>query len=291
MKILHRILAAAILLFLCSCTEKQEQKQIGLQLYSIRAQMAKNMDTTLDAVAAAGYSFVELAGYNHKEGIFYGLPGQDFIRLCHSRGLEVLSSHINGPDPNTIPWEACLSWWDKAIEDHAQAEIKYLVQPSMHKTAYTSLEGLLQYCRLFNEVGEKCNNAGIRFGYHNHDKEFSTLFDGIPIYDHMLLHTNPDNVFFQIDVFWSLVGGFPAQEYMEKYPGRFELWHVKDDKEIGASGTIDFESLYKRARIAGLKYAIVEQEAFDLEPFESIKASYDFLNNAPYVKPSYAPVP
>lgn len=291
MKTALRIAAAVILPFFCSCTEKQEQKEIGLQLYSIRAQMAEDMDTALDAVAAAGYSFVELAGYNPREGTFYGLAGPAFTQLCRSKGLVVLSSHINGPDPNTASWEECLAWWDKAITDHAEAGIAYIVQPSMWKTAYASLEGLLRYCELFDAVGEACNKAGIRFGYHNHDKEFSTLFDGIPLYDHLLNHTDPDKVFFQIDVFWSLAGGSPAEEYMEKYPGRFTLWHVKDDKEISASGKIDFESLYQRARIAGLKYAIIEQEAFTLEPFESIKASYDFLNKAPYVETSYAPLP
>jgi len=150
------------------------------------------------------------------------------------------------------------------------------------------LEGLSGYCELFNAVGEKCNNAGIRFGYHNHAHEFTTVFDDVVLYDYMLQNTDPQKVFFQIDVFWSQVGGAPAVEYLEKYPGRFELWHVKDDKEIGASGKIDFQAIYEKAEISGLKYAIVEQEAFDLEPFESIKASYDYLNNAPYVKKSYS---
>ena len=119
-----------------------------MQLYSIRAQMAEDMDTALDAVAAAGYSFVELAGYNPREGTFYGLAGPAFTQLCRSKGLVVLSSHINGPDPNTASWEECLAWWDKAITDHAEAGIAYIVQPSMWKTAYASLEGLLHYCEL-----------------------------------------------------------------------------------------------------------------------------------------------
>jgi sugar phosphate isomerase/epimerase len=281
------ILAVAIL-GLFSCTQKQVQKEIGLQLYSIRAEIATNPETALDAVAAAGYTFVEMAGYNPVEGTFYGMPGADFARLCKARGLAVLSSHINGPDPNTTPWETCMEWWDKAIEDHLETGVTYIVQPSMWKSAYESLEGLLHYCELFNTVGEKCNRAGIRFGYHNHDREFTTVYDQVPLYDHMLLHTDPEKVFFQIDVFWSQVGGAPAVEYLEKYPGRFELWHVKDEKEIGASGEIDFKAIYEKASTAGLRYAIVEQEAFTMEPFESIKASYDFLRNAPYVQVSYA---
>ncbi len=271
-----------------SCAQEPVQKEIGLQLYSIRDQIGEDLETSLDAVAEAGYTFVEMAGYNAQEGTFYGLSGAAFKELCNEKELDVISSHINGPDPNAATWEECMAWWDKAIQDHLETGVSYIVQPSMWRSAYESVEGLARYCELFNAVGEKCNNAGIRFGYHNHAHEFTTVFDEVVMYDFMLQNTDPEKMFFQIDVFWSQVGGAPAVDYLDKYPGRFELWHVKDDKEIGASGKIDFKAIYERASISGLKYAIVEQEAFDMLPFESIKASYDFLNKAPYVNNSYS---
>ena len=287
------ILSAALTTMLfkgfISCASKQEEvkKEIGLQLYSIRDEIQKDLGASLDSVAAAGYNFVELASYNPQEGTFYGMEPEAFAAFCKEKGLNVVSSHINGPDPNATPLEECLAWWDKAIADHVKLGVSYIVQPSMWQSAYESVEGLANYCNLFNLVGEKCNAAGIRFGYHNHAHEFTTVFDGVVMYDYMLTNTSPEKVFFQIDVYWSQVGGASAVEYMEKYPGRFELWHVKDDKEIGASGKIDFNALYQKAEISGMKYAIVEQEAFDLAPFASIKASYDYLNNAPYVKVSF----
>ncbi|MFA5302325.1 MAG: TIM barrel protein [Bacteroidales bacterium] len=288
-KILTTIIMATVSAFsLVSCATEPVQKEIGLQLYSIRDQINEDLDTSLDAVTEAGYTFVEMAGYNAPEGTFYDMSGDSFKELCNSKGLAVISSHINGPDPNVTSWEECMAWWDKAIADHLSTGVLYIVQPSMWKSAYESLEGLSKYCELFNAVGEKCNNAGIRFGYHNHSHEFTTVFDDVVLYDHMLQKTDPEKVFFQIDVYWSQEGGAPAVEYMDKYPGRFDLWHVKDDKEIGASGKIDFQAIYEKAEISGLKYAIVEQEAFDMAPFESIKASYDFLNKAAYVKDSYS---
>jgi len=288
-RILTTLIIGTVSVFsLVSCATEPVQKEIGLQLYSIRDQINEDLDTSLDAVALAGYTFVEMAGYNAQEGAFYGMPGESFKELCNSKGLAVISSHINGPDPNVTSWEECMAWWDKAIEDHISTGVLYIVQPSMWKSAYESLEGLSRYCELFNAVGEKCNNAGIRFGYHNHAHEFTTVFDDVVLYDYMLQNTDPGKVFFQIDVYWSQVGGAPAVQYLEKYPGRFKLWHVKDDKEIGASGKIDFQAIYEKAEISGLKYAIVEQEAFDMAPFESIKASYDYLNNAAYVKDSYS---
>ena len=288
MKSKFLIMVSLAALGFASCAQEPVQKEIGLQLYSIRDQIGEDLETSLDAVAEAGYTFVEMAGYNAQEGTFYGLSGAAFKELCNEKELDVISSHINGPDPNAATWEECMAWWDKAIQDHLETGVSYIVQPSMWRSAYESVEGLARYCELFNAVGEKCNNAGIRFGYHNHAHEFTTVFDEVVMYDFMLQNTDPEKMFFQIDVFWSQVGGAPAVDYLDKYPGRFELWHVKDDKEIGASGKIDFKAIYERASISGLKYAIVEQEAFDLEPFESIKASYDYLNNAPYVKESYS---
>ncbi len=288
MKSKFLIMVSLAVLGFASCAQEPVQKEIGLQLYSIRDQIGEDLETSLDAVAEAGYTFVEMAGYNAQEGTFYGLSGAAFKELCNEKELDVISSHINGPDPNAATWEECMAWWDKAIQDHLETGVSYIVQPSMWRSAYESVEGLARYCELFNAVGEKCNNAGIRFGYHNHAHEFTTVFDEVVMYDFMLQNTDPEKMFFQIDVFWSQVGGAPAVDYLDKYPGRFELWHVKDDKEIGASGKIDFKAIYERASISGLKYAIVEQEAFDMLPFESIKASYDFLNKAPYVNNSYS---
>ena len=288
MKSKFLIMVSLAALGFASCAQEPVQKEIGLQLYSIRDQIGEDLETSLDAVAEAGYTFVEMAGYNAQEGTFYGLSGAAFKELCNEKELDVISSHINGPDPNAATWEECMAWWDKAIQDHLETGVSYIVQPSMWRSAYESVEGLARYCELFNAVGEKCNDAGIRFGYHNHAHEFTTVFDEVVMYDFMLQNTDPEKMFFQIDVFWSQVGGAPAVDYLDKYPGRFELWHVKDDKEIGASGKIDFKAIYERASISGLKYAIVEQEAFDMLPFESIKASYDFLNKAPYVNNSYS---
>lgn len=277
------VLAAFALGFACSCAPKGP-KQIGLQLYSLRKEIQQDLNASLDAVAAAGYTFVEMANYNAAEGKFYGMEPEAFTELCNAKQLNVLSSHINGPDPNTATWEECMQWWDKAIADHQRAGVVYIVQPSLSRTAYESVDGLAKYCELFNAVGAKCAQAGILFGYHNHNREFTTEFDGQRMYDYMLQHTDPNNVFFQIDVYWSQVGGAVTTEYFDKYPGRFLLWHVKDEKEIGASGTIDFKALYEKAELSGMQFGVVEQEAFDLPPFESIKASHDFLQNAKYVK-------
>ena len=284
MKRLFLMMAVAGLAFMASaCKEGKANDNIGLQLYSIRAECSKDISAALQGTADAGYKIVEAASYNQQEGTFYGLAPQAFADLCASKGLNYLSSHTGGPDPNLASMEECLEWWTKAIADHKAAGCKYIVQPSMSRTAYESLEGILKYCELFNQVGAMCRNEGILFGYHNHNREFETMFDvdgtQTRLYDVMLANCKPENVFFEIDLFWIYRGGGDPIEYFKANPGRFLLWHVKDDLEVGASGKIDFPEIYRHASLAGMQYQIVEQEAFGegIDPYTSIKMSCDYV--------------
>ena len=284
MKRLFLMMAVAGLAFMASaCKEGKANDNIGLQLYSIRAECSKDISAALQGTADAGYKIVEAASYNQQEGTFYGLAPQAFADLCASKGLNYLSSHTGGPDPNLASMEECLEWWTKAIADHKAAGCKYIVQPSMSRTAYESLEGILKYCELFNQVGAMCRNEGILFGYHNHNREFETMFDvdgtQTRLYDVMLANCKPENVFFEIDLFWIYRGGGDPIEYFKANPGRFLLWHVKDDLEVGASGKIDFPEIYRHASLAGMQNQIVEQEAFGegIDPYTSIKMSCDYV--------------
>ncbi|MGL4292198.1 MAG: sugar phosphate isomerase/epimerase family protein [Bacteroidales bacterium] len=284
-KVLLFILVIGCLFGILSAFKKSPKKEIGLQLYSIREDIKTDLFSALDSVAHAGYTFVEAANYDN--GKFYGMEPIEFKEALEKRGLRFLSSHIGRDVPDSANYAGTMAWWDQAIAAHQAAGVPYIVQPWMGKVGYGSLEGLKRYCNYFNEVGEKCNRAGIRFGYHNHSKEFEVL-EGETIYDFMLANTDPEKVFFQIDVYWATKGGVDPAAYMVSYPGRFDLWHVKDEKEIGASGTIDFESIYKKASESGMKYAVIEQEAFTDGSFRGIRQSRDFVQNAPYIECSYS---
>lgn len=284
-KIIILILVIGGVFGILSAFNKTPKKEIGLQLYSIRNDIKNDLPASIDSVAAAGYTFIEAANYDN--GKFYGMEPTAFKTMLEEKGLRFLSSHIGRDVPDSTNYDATMAWWDEAIAAHKAAGVPYIVQPWMGKVGYGSIEGLQRYCDYFNEVGEKCRQAGIRFGYHNHSKEFEQL-EGQTIYDYMLTHTDPEKVFFQIDVYWATRGGVSPADYMVKYPGRFELWHVKDDKEIGASGTMDFETIYSKSAEAGMKYAIIEQEAFTESSFPGIRQSCDFIQNAPYIKSDYS---
>jgi len=263
-----------------SCQPKG--KYIGLQLYSIRDSIQKDVPDAIKKVAQMGYKFVEPAGYG--DGKFYGMDPVAFKDLCEENKLSVLSSHTSRPLPDSSNMNETMAWWENCIDAHLAAGAKYIVQPSMGRSGYESLEGLKKWCDYFNMVGDMCNAKGIRFGYHNHDKEFSTKPDStISVYDFMLQNTDPAKVMFEIDLYWCVVGGANPVDYFNKYPGRFELWHIKDKEEIGASGMMDFESIWAGAKQSGMKYGVVEVEKYNFDEFTSCQKSLEFLNNAPYV--------
>ena len=272
---------AFIMQGITSCNFQPKEKFIGLQLYSVRDDMKTDATATVIKVGEMGYKFVEAAGFGN--GKFYGMDPVEFKTLCESNGLQFLGSHTGQNLPDSANRETTMAWWDECIDAHAAAEVKWIVQPWMEKEGYESLEGLKKYCEYFNAVGEKCNAKGIRFGYHNHSQEFTTEFEGKPVYDWMLELTDPEKVMFELDLYWITEGGKKPVDYFNKYPGRFELWHIKDKEEVGASGNIDFQEIFASKEKAGVQYGIVEVEEYNFEPIVSCQKSLEFLNAADYV--------
>jgi sugar phosphate isomerase/epimerase len=275
------LMAVTGLIFTTFYSCKPANKNIGLQLYSIRDSIMKDIPGAVAKVSKMGYTFVEPAGY--KDGKLYGMGPTAFKALCDGNRLAIISSHVGQALPDSSNWGKTMAWWDACIDAHVSVGAKFLVQPFMGGEAYRSLDTLKRYCDYFNMIGEKCIAKGIRFGYHNHDKEFSTKLDGQTIYDFMLANTDPKKVMFEMDLYWAVVGGANPVDYFNKYPGRFELWHIKDKAELGASGMMDFKSIWANAAKSGMKYGIVEVEEYNFDEFTSCKKSIDFLNAAEYV--------
>jgi sugar phosphate isomerase/epimerase len=281
------LMLAAITLL--SCTP-QPKKNIGLQLYSLRADIsneAVGIDSVIKIAGEIGYKYVETASYWN--GLIYGLNPEDFRAKCEAAGIEPVSCHVvkNLDDDSA----AVMAWWDQCIATHKAAGMKYIVQPSMPVPA--TVEDLQRYCDYFNTVGEKCNEAGLKFGYHNHAHEFTTFLsidaDSVVWYDYMVQNTDSSKVFYQLDVYWCQKGGRLATDLFTQYPGRFDLLHIKDEAALGDSGEIDFKAIYDNVATAGAKYMIVEVERYDtLTPVASVRKSFDFLNSADFVKADYS---
>jgi sugar phosphate isomerase/epimerase len=275
------ILVFILAMLSCKGEMRENEKFIGIQLWSVRHQMKEDPGSTLKALGEMGYKFIEAASY--EAGRFYGMDPVEFKELVEAHGMRFLGSHVGKDAPGDENYDEVMAWWDEAIAAHKAAGVEYIAQPSMGHEAHASLKGLQRYCSYFNELGRRCNDAGIRFGFHNHADEFKEL-EGVVMYDYMLQNTDPDKVMFQMDLYWVQKGGKDPVDYIQRYPGRFENWHVKDEAEVGASGTMDFERIFAYKEKAGVKHIVVEVENYNFEPLESVKRSFDFLKEKDYVR-------
>ena len=165
------------------------------------------------------------------------------------------------------------------------AGMEYVVTPS--QPTPETIKDLQTWCNYHNAIGKKCAEAGLKYGYHNHSHEFKKVEDQVML-DYMLENTDPQYVFFEMDVYWTVMGKASPVAYFKKYPGRFKLLHIKDHKEIGQSGMVGFDAIFNNAEIAGVEHIIVEAEAYEsADMMEGVAKCADYLLKADFVKASY----
>ncbi|CDN31415.1 Sugar phosphate isomerase/epimerase [Mucinivorans hirudinis] len=273
---LSGILGAA----LSSCNENppKTQKVVGLQLYSLRDSMATDPVGTLKAVADMGYTSLETAGYSN--GKLYGYTPEEFRKIVEGLGMKVTGAHVGrgyNPEQDT----EIMEWWNTAFDANKAAGCTYVIMPSM--PIGETLEELKVYCDYYNRLGEMAKGKGIKFGFHNHAAEFKTVEDQV-VLDYLIENTDPQLVTFELDVYWVLKGGADPVAYINKYPGRIGVLHIKDESTIGESGTVDFEAIFNAANAQGIKDYYVEVERYTQPPLNCVQRSFDFLETAAYVK-------
>ncbi|WP_166425798.1 sugar phosphate isomerase/epimerase [Paraglaciecola sp. 20A4] len=253
-----------------------KDKNIGIQLISVHQKMLKDPVGTLRELGRMGYSYVETFVYN--DGTFYGMSPTEFRTVVEASGMQFLGSMTFHDLPDTDDWEKNLKWWSKTVDDHQEAGVKYLtISNNQLKSVKTKAE-LKRYSDYYNAIGKLCREKGITFAFHNHADEFR-LVEGTRIYDYFLENTQPRYVYFQADIYWMEVGGVKPAEYLKKHPNRFLSWHIKDHKELGASGKIDWMALFHHAKFKVPKYTVVEVEDYSYPPMYSVQLAWEYLYN------------
>lgn len=284
------LMATGTILYL-HCRNKEDKNMktsglglsdFGVQLWTVREEMAKDPTTTLKAVADIGYTDVECAGY--REGSFYGMSPAEFKKMLDDNGLKMRSGHIMTGRTMPEVKRTLSNDWEAALEDFKNVGQEAVFCGYFMPEERKSLDDYKQIAELFNKCGEKAKEYGLLFGHHNHDFEFEPI-DGQSPMDILFKETDPDKVFFELDLYWTKKAGQDSISLFEKYPGRFPYWHVKDMNneqeqffaEVG-SGIIDFPAIFAKAETAGLKHFYVEQDATKgRTPLESIRMSYEYL--------------
>ena len=272
-----------------------EPKQIALQLYSIRTvfnagNYAETHEKIFKQLKQFGYTAVEAASYDN--GKFYGVKPEQYKADLEAAGLQSMSSHtshrLSAEELASGKFDASMKWWKEAIKAHKAAGLKYIVTPSDHFPKTMAEAKVL--CEYHNAIGKLCKENGITYGYHSHSFEFQKIENTDQIwYDYFVQNTNPEYVFFQMDVYWCVMAQMSPVEYFKKYPGRFICLHIKDKYELGQSGMVGFDAILKAFKTSGMKDYVVEMERTDgsIDIMEGVKRCAKYLQKAKYVKPSY----
>ena len=246
---------------------------LGIQLYSVREAMLKNPLDTLKQLSSMGYKYVEHANYINRK--FYGYSAKEFKSVLNGLDLKMPSGHTV---MNKTHWDDSkkdfTDLWKNTVEDAAVLGQQYVISPWMDADFRKTYDDFMKLMDIFNKSGELCKKNGMKFGYHNHDFEFSEELNGAPLYDLILKNTDPDLVIQQLDMGNLYNGGAKALDIVKKYPGRFQSLHVKDEI-LSEKGNEKYESCILGQGVVNVKellglikkdskkvHYIIEQESY-----------------------------
>lgn len=273
--------AAAAALFVPSFVFAADNKRVvGLQLYSLRDVLPKDVKGTIAKIAKAGFKEVETYGFSIKDQ-FWGLTPKEFKALLDANGLKAPSGHYGLgtylSDGNTTELKA-------AIAAAKVLKSEYVTIPWLEANIRKNAADYKKIAARINEAGKMCKAAGIRLAYHNHNFEFEKQGDTTG-YEILLKGTDKKLVDFELDLYWVVRSGHDPIKLFKENPGRFTMWHVKDmDKtnpalnaEVG-TGSINFKPIFAQAKLSGMKHFFVEHETnYKPNPMESVAASCAYI--------------
>jgi sugar phosphate isomerase/epimerase len=268
---------------------------VGLQLYSVRDDMEKDPLGSLKQVAEMGYVYVEHANYVDRK--FYGYSAPEFRKVLDGLGLKMISGHTVMEKKHWDETKKDFSdSWKYTVDDAAVLGQKWVISPWMDETMRKSYDDFKRYMDIFTRCGQLCNKSGMKFGYHNHWFEFNESLNGEKIFDIIMKSLDPDLVALQLDIGNLYNGGAVALDVLNKYPGRFEIIHAKDEIESKQTGGEKYEStilgdgivnaqktIDLATNLGGTKCYIVEQESYgDKTPMACVKIDLEIMKKWGY---------
>jgi len=238
--------------------------KIGLQLYTVRAELEHDFAGVLREVAAIGYAGVEFA-WNYG-----GMAPEALAAFLREIGLRVVGlyespEHLLDPDSDAYAYAKAL-------------DCRY-VTTGMESRVQTDWEEAI---RTADRIGAVANSRGLIFTYHHHDQEFVRIGDDYAV-DLLYARTDPRQVRCELDVYWILRGGEDPVQYLHRYAGRVPLVHLQDHSRIDTrpsavgDGVLDVPGVYAAACEVGVDWLIVEQYDCVEPPREQIRRSMAYL--------------
>jgi sugar phosphate isomerase/epimerase len=256
-----------------------KKHEIGLQLYTLRNQVQKDLPGTIARIASTGYTDVETFGYN--AGKYFGLSVSDFAAIFKQNNLTTPSGHYNLFDYLGKGDENVLK---TTVADSRAMKHDFFVIPYLTEDLRTSLDDYKRLADRLNKAGEVVKDAGMKLAYHNHNFEFIDWGGGKTGYNILLTQTDPKLVNFEMDIYWVSKAGVDPIELIKANPGRFKMWHVKDMDstaskdftEVG-TGVINYKEIFRYRKLSGMEHFFVEQDQIKIDPFDSIAKSLEYI--------------
>ncbi len=255
--------------------------RLGLQMYSVRREAAKDLDATLATIRRWG--FEDLEG-----GATFGLTAAEFRKRLDGHGLKVVST--------IAEWPALAKSVDEAAEKAHALGARYVVTTNIPNRRPFTMEVVERATENFNRWGETLARAGLRYCYHPHGFEFGPGPDGT-LFDTMARRIDSKHAAFEMDVFWIVFGNQDPVKLLDRYPGRFPLMHLKDMRkgeprtgEPGnvreeasvplGEGEIDWPPVLRAAERHGVRHYFVEEE--HPEAVAQIPRTLEYLRRVRY---------
>ena len=267
--------------------QQQQTYKMGLQLFTMRAAMSKDVPGTLKRIADLGYEEVETYGFDPQGLGYYGMPARTFAQLLRDNNLTTPTGHYDLNRFVTTSEDDLKRYMDRCIEGAKALGQAYVTWPFLDPDTRT-LDSFKIVARRLNLIGQQAKATGLLVAYHNHDFEFVD-HNGQIGYDIVIKETDAALVKLQMDLYWiARASPVSASEWFRRQPGRFVLWHVKDMHktsrdytELG-NGTVDFSQIFPHAKLAGLQHYFVEQGGnFTHDPFRSIADGAEYMKRNP----------
>jgi sugar phosphate isomerase/epimerase len=261
--------AMTALPFSAALAQSRRVDRIGLQLYSLRNEMAQDFEGTLEKLAELGFKEMQFAGY-------HGKSPAEVRRILDRLGMTSPAAHVG---LNLFREDV-----DHQIDIAGEIGQTYMVVPSVPGDERT-LSHFERHAEELNEYGQRCRDAGLTVGYHNHSFEFESQGNKIG-YDYLLTLTDPELVVFELDLYWAVNAGVDPIEVFNENPGRFHMVHVKDQNAAGqmvdvGKGVIDFAEIFTHSDTAGIQHYFIEHDAPD-DGINSIAYSFNSVNGIRY---------
>jgi sugar phosphate isomerase/epimerase len=260
-----------------------KNKNIGLQLYSLRDTFPATVKSTLEQVAKIGYKEVETYGFSATDG-FFGTSVKEFKKILSDNDLKAPSGHY---DFASFIKDGNSDFLKKIIEAANILENEYVTVPWLEESMRQSTDDYKKIASKINEAAVLCKKSGLKLAYHNHDFEFKNFGDTTG-YEILLHETDKNLVDFEMDLYWVIRSGNDPLKLFKENPGRFKMWHVKDmakdnpewNTEIG-NGSINYKSIFAEAKLSGMQHFFVEHETnYVPNPMESVKTSFQYVNKS-----------